>query len=89
MLRVFDFQCKKCGAIEEHYTKSTESENWSDVKCSCGSTDVERIFTSPTDKKGLSHDGRGIRVPDGFKELVKQTMKTVPKHQRGIGATIF
>ena len=74
--RLFDFRCSACGTEDEYYTKT---DDFSDVKCRHCTDDkatMTRLFSRPA---GITHDRDGaLKVPDGFKSLMKQTLKTVP-----------
>lgn len=75
MRRLFDFKCEDCGEMDEYFTST---DDFSDVKCKhCESTKMTKIFSR--NPVGITHDRDGaVKVPQAFKELMKQTLKTVP-----------
>lgn len=43
---VYDYSCKKCGKIFDHFHKS--KENLAEVKCpACGSVEFTKLFSAP------------------------------------------
>jgi len=53
---IFDFKCNKCGKIFEIVKVSTKQI----IRCSCGSTDAERLFTSSVSFRLISHPDRDV-----------------------------
>ncbi|MFA6089887.1 MAG: zinc ribbon domain-containing protein [Candidatus Woesearchaeota archaeon] len=49
---VFDYKCNNCGKVFEEFVQGTP-----EIKCSCGSLEVEKLFSPPSAPANFKGEG--------------------------------
>lgn len=74
---VYEYQCPECNAVKDVFHKIEERP---DVKCECGSK-MDKIISTPKIVSGVGDIG--AKVPSGFKDLLRGSLKNVPDRYKG------
>ena len=78
MKRLNDYECKDCGTINERYWDVDDKVG---PTCSeCGGATIRHLAAPNISYAGAKSFRQ--RVPDGFKDVLKQIDKTTPDHYK-------